>query len=348
MSKKKDYRNPCEMIFKWKLDCITYWNILEIIRDNIFMNICMGGRGIGKTEQSIGWSLNNFKDTGEEFIYCRRFKTECAGSKDICSNWLDDVKFIGDRNGGGQYHWHGNRLGYNIPLSVASNYKSGFDFSKVTTIIYDEAIINPTGMQHYLHNEVEALLELCSTVFRHRTNVRVIVLGNNLVFFNPFCEFFNIKVMNGKYVDRERSIKVMYSKDSAKLRKIEEDTPLFKLTKGTPYHDYHYNNTVFTDKNITVKEKHNNDKIFIRLRLNSYTLNMYTRGDGKLLCESKNRLYDDGITMEMLVNNEPNYYNVGVFRDNWYKMIFYKYYNNEIDYTSQDAYNLLQEFLVLF
>lgn len=345
---KEKHKQPCEMELKLTVDCDTYWDIKTVVSRELFLNVCMGGRGIGKTEQCNGFNLENYKNNGRQFIYVRRYKTELSGAKDLLNKWLDDVKYIGDKNGGGMYKWYGNTLGFAIPLSVAPNYKSGFNFDNVDTIVYDEAIIKVGGTQRYLTGEVECLLELASTVFRHRPNVRIIVLGNNLQFFNPYCEFFKVKVFNNLYVDYERGLQVIYSKDSAKLRMIEENTPLYKLTKGTAYHDYHYNNSVISSNKISISKKNNNDKIQMRLLLNSYTLNIYTRGNGRLFAESKNKLYDDGISIEMLTNDEPNYFNIGIFKNQWYSFIIARYYNKEIDYDSQDAYNLLQEFLVLF
>lgn len=345
---KEKHKQPYEMQLKLTVDCETYWDIKSVIDKDCYMNICMGGRGIGKTEQCNGFNLENYRDFGRQFIYLRRYKTELSGASQLLDRWLDEVKYIGDKNGGGMYKWYGNTLGFAIPLSVAPNYKSGFNFENVDTIIYDEAIIKVGGTQRYLAGEVECLLEFASTVFRHRSNVRIIVLGNNLQFFNPYCEFFKVKVFNGRYVDKERGLQILYSKDSAKLRAIEEQTPLFKLTVGTSYHDYHYNNAVISSQNINSSKKNNNDKIQMRLTLNSYTLNVYTRGNGRLFVESKNKIYDDGITFEMLKDNEPNYFNISRFKTNWYQYFIARYYRHEIDYDSQDSYNLLQEFLILF
>ena len=345
---KEDKKQPYEIELKLELNCEVYWDIISLVERNCFMNIAMGGRGIGKTEQCNGFNLMQYRDFGNQFIYLRRYKTELSGASQLLDKWLDGVRYIGDKNGGGTYHWYGNTLGYAIPLSVAPNYKSGYDFSKVTTIIYDEAIIKLGGSQRYLGKEVECLLEFCSTVFRHRKNVRVIVLGNNLQFFNPYCEYFKVKVFNNLYVDHEKSLQIIYSKDSAKLREIEEQTPLFALTIGTPYHEYHYNNAVMSDATADISKKNNNDKIWVRLILNSYTLNVYSRSNGRILVENKNKIYDDGISIEMLKDDNPNYFNIGIFKDRYYMFINARYYRHEIDYTSQDAYNLLQEFLILF
>lgn len=343
----KENKNPSDIVLKLSVDCETYWDIYSLVEKGIFLNIIMGGRGIGKTEQCNGYNLEQYRDYGNQFIYLRRYKPECSNQKKLLDRWLDDVKFVGDKNGGGSYMWYGNTLGYLIPLSVASNYKST-NFEKVTTIIYDEAIIRPTGQLRYMPNEVECLLEFISTVFRHRTNGKVIILGNNLCFFNPYCEYFNVKVFNDYYIDKKRGILIQYSKDSPKLRQIEEKTPLFKLTMGTTYHDYHYNNAVLTDKKINTVKKYNNDKLHLRILLNEYTLNVYTRSTGKLLLESKRKRINDSFSLSIINNSECNFPNMSLFRQRWYDFICFRYYNDNVEFVDEDSYALLQELLNMF
>lgn len=339
MAKQK--LQPAEMHLKLTLDCQTYWNIIKILSKGCFLNVCMGGRGIGKTTQANILGCMDFRDKGEEFIYLRRYKTECSAQEKLLDNIADNINFKGDKKGGGSYIWGGNTLGYIVPLSIAQQYKS-MNFSNVSLIIYDEAII-PTGSNiHYLKDEVVALLEFASTVFRHRKNGKILVLGNNLNFFNPYCEYFNVKVFNGLYVDKERGLLVEYAKHSAELLKIEEETPLFKLTKGTAYHDYHYNNDVMVANKVVCVEKKPNDKLRARFVFNSYTLNVYVRADSKLLLESVRKVIEEDITYHILDNDQPNYYNIEILRKSWFSLLKYRYYHFEINYVNQDAYTLME------
>lgn len=344
---KKEIRQPCELELKWSVDCETYFDTKYVDSLGTFMNVEMGARGIGKTENNLGEALEDFRDYSDEFIYLRRYKSELSGAKELLKNWVDDYTYVGDRNGGGSWHWYGNRLGFAVPLSVHGNYKSGFNFSKVGRIIFDEAILMPSSSQRYLTNEVEQLFEFISTVARHRKNIKIYILGNNLSFFNPYVVYFNVKIFKDKYIDHKRGLFIGFFKDSPKLREIEEDTPLFKLTKGTAYHDYHYNNIALAKDVVNFTNKTVNDKIYLRIIMNNYTLNIYTRS-GKMLCEAVQKRYDDGITLIMLDNGNCNWFNFDVFKLTHYKLLFYKYYNDEMLYCSQDAFSLLQELLDLF
>lgn len=348
---KKINKQPCDLELKLTVDCETYFDVKSIDKMcetyKLMMAVIMGARGIGKTENNLGDALEDFKFYTDEFIYLRRYKSELAGANELLKKWVDNYKYTGDRNGGGSYMWEGHRLGWAIPLSVHGNYKSGFNFEKVTKIIFDEAILMPSSSQRYLANEVEQLLEFYSTVARHRPNVRIYILGNNLSFFNPYVVYFNVKIFNDKYLDKERGLFIGFFKDSPKLREIEEQTPLYRLTKGTAYHDYHYNNIALAKDIVNYTNKTVNDKIYVRLVMNNYTLNIYTRS-GKLLCEAVQKIYNDGITMIMLNNGECNWFNFDLFKQTYYKLLFYKYYNDEMLYCSQDAFSLLQELLDLF
>lgn len=337
----KDKKQPCELHLKITLDCVTYWDIIKILSKGCFLNVCMGGRGIGKTTQANILGCMNFRDNGEEFIYLRRYKTECSAQEKLLDKIVDGTVFKGDKKGGGSYSWGGNTLGYIVPLSIAQQYKS-MNFENVSLIVYDEAII-PTGSNiHYLKDEVVALLEFASTVFRHRKNGKILVLGNNLNFFNPYCQYFNVKVFNGLYVDKKRGLLVEYAKHSVELLKIEEDTPLFKLTKGTAYHDYHYNNDVMVANKVVCVEKKPNDKLRARFVFNDYTLNVYVRSDSKLLLESVRKIIEEDITYHILDNDQPNYYNIEILRKTWFSLLKYRYYHFEINYVNQDAYTLME------
>lgn len=339
--------NPCEMVLKLTVDTEIYFDVYYVKNKGVSFNIIMGARGIGKTENNIGLALTDFKERGKQFIYMRRYKPELSGASDLLNKWLDDYQYMGDKNGGGTYTWGGNKLGWAVPLSTAHNYKSGYDFSNVDTLIYDEAILMPGTSQRYLGNEITAFLEAVSTIFRLRTGYKVYILGNNLSFFNPYTEYFKVKLFKNEYIDRDRDLFIGFFKDSPQLRKMEENTPLYKLTKGTAYHEYHYNNMALAKSIVTYTHKTNNDKIFIRLILNNYTLNIYFK-DSIMLCEGVQKIFNDGITIKILSNNEPNWYNLQEFKLKYYKLFMYKYSRDEVRFTSQDSFSLLTTLLDLF
>lgn len=340
----KEQKDISTMEIKYELDCDTYWDINNVLSYNAFMNVSMAGRGIGKTWQVLLWSLYHKKNTGKEFIYLRRYKSETKTLKTLLDPLVDNIKFIGDGNDGGAYKWNNYTLGYCKALSIAQNFKSN-NFENVDTIIFDEAIIKQSISQRYLKDEVTLLLEFISTVFRHRKNCRIFILGNNLDFFNPYCEYFNIKVFNKKYFDKDRGIYIEYCDTQPKLREIEKETPLYKLSQNTSYHKYHYDNEVLLENLVSNSKKRNNDKLFFRIIMNTYTINVYIRDNGNWLMESKQKIINDKDAFILLEDNGINWYYLRLFRDKYSKVLQYLYYNKKCEFTDDNAQALLQMLL---
>ncbi len=322
------------------LDCRKYHDVNKVLSYEMFLNAIMGGRGIGKTTQWLIWCLNRRKNYGEEFIYMRRYKKETKLQKDLMDKYIHNSRFIGDGNDGGVYTWGNNVLGYLISLSASHSYKS-VDFDKVCTIVFDEGIIKRSLVNRYLDNEMFHFFEFISTVFRTRKKkIRVIVLGNNLDFFNPYCEYFKVRVFNHLYVNKERGLLVMYDSDSPELRKEEEETPLFKLSKNTSYHDYHYNNEVFNENDVVLSPKRSTDKLMKDFVMNDYSLKLYVRDNNKLLLMSS-RKWDVNNCIILLEHNEINYYGFDVFKSRYLQFFKYRYANKEIEFADKDANMLL-------
>ena len=324
---------------KLKLDCNKYYNINKPLSYRKMFNIIMGGRGIGKTTQFLIWCINRAIRYGEKFIYLRRNVNECKQQKKLLNKYLDFIKFEGDGNSGGCYMYGKEVVGYLKCLSVSADYKS-VDFDDVYYIIYDEAILMPGQPKRYLKDEITVLLEFLSTVFRLRTDYKVFILGNNLDFFNPYCRYFNLRVFNRVYTGEE--IYVEYAVNSAELMVAEKETPLYRLTKGTTYHDYHYANAVLTSTERKTVALKGNEKYMFSIVMNTYTLLFYKKQDDSIIVDSKNKLLNNERAFVLLNDNELNYYFKKEFKSSLYYNIFFYYYGREKMYgTTQDANSLV-------
>lgn len=344
MNNENQFNANIDMNIKYKLNNKKYLDISKIKSYNAFMSIIMGGRGAGKTTQFIIQALMDNKKYGHEFVYVRRYKTETALQYNMLDDYLDNVKFIGDKNNGGVWKIKNHKIGYLIPLSAQSKYKS-IKYPKVKTIIYDEGILLPGGNVRYLKNEIIDIYELISTVFRNRKNVHIYILGNNLDFFNPYMAHFKIKPFKNIYFDKDRGLLIQYYKNSQELIEEEKESPLYKLTKGTTYHDYHYNNQVLLDNKVELSQIKNSDKLWFILKVNTYYINFYIRSNNKLIVQDseKDISIDTGVHLfVMLSSEEVNYWDMKCFKNSkYYDALRYKYYKNEIDYTSQESSALL-------
>ena len=345
--KEKKEKAKRELILLQELDCETYWDILSVNSKNCFFNVSMGGRGIGKTWQALIFALEQYKLYGHQFIYLRRYKTETTIQKNLLADFCVGYEVQGMKNGAWRYSVNDDTIGYTIPLSVQSNFKS-MSFTRVKYIIYDEAILMSGGAMRYLGNEVEMLFEFLSTVFRHRRDGKVYILGNNLNFFNPFCEYFHVKIFKDKYIDKDRGLYIEYCSNSKSLTEIEKETPLYNLSKGTTYHDYHYNNTVLSKKAFEVVKKKPNDKLSFRIVVNSYTLNFYIREDKRLYIEASHKIIDDDYSIILIKESVVNVYNMLLLRQRYLEIIRLKFYNDKCDFGDKNAPQLLDMILDLY
>ena len=323
-----------------------YWDMSKPLSYNAFLHLIMGGRGIGKTTQGFTYCFSKYNKNREQFIYLRRYKTEIKTfvSKNSLNKIVDGTFFKGDGAGGYNVCCEDDIVGYCIPLSVTRSYKST-NFDRVTTIIYDEAIVARGGRYVYLPNEVIMFLEFISTVVRTRTNVRIFILGNNEDLFNPYTEYFNIPLFKGRiYYDPERKIYIELAKNSPKLLEEEKKTSLFDLLQGTDYAGYHYENKLLNDGKGNIIERPNNLSLYARLTFQKETLNLYTytkENNIWLYVERKEKLIYDDYTFKIYSSQGIHYFNIDRYKKSIGNFVYRLYYDDRIGYCDERAVSLL-------
>ena len=305
--------------------------------------IIIGGRGIGKTTGFGVQCICNYNKRGEEFAYMRRYITELKKTKGLFDPIAKGVTVKGLSHGAYQFMANKKRIGYGLALTAQQTFKSGMDFSKVTTLIFDECILPRGGAYRYLENEIEMVLELISTVFRTRKNYKVFLLGNNADIFNPYWEYFNIPNFEKNYIDKERGLYCEKAKNSAKLLEIEMDTPLYKLTKGTAYWDYHYNNEVLTkNKHVRIIPKPMKCTLLCRSVLNGFTLNIYRHKLDRIYIEYRDKIIKDEYSYMIMEDGVLNIYYGNLYKkSDAKKFIDAMYYGDGDDYDSQKSKALM-------
>lgn len=317
-----------------------YYSCRKVLSYAPAMIICIGGRGIGKTTSYLIQALQYCND-GYEFIYTRRYKDEIAtfNKTGTLDNILPGVisKSIG--SGSCVYTYDDRVLGYGIPLTMASKFKSA-QFPKVKMIIFDEGILPPKSPQRYLPDEVTALFEFMSTVFRTREKTLIAILGNNLDLFNPYFAYFNVPIFDDFYWDRERGLVCEKCKNSENLLKMEEKTSLYKLTKGTAYANYHYDNKVLLNREYNYDIKPSDGRLLCRIIVNEDMINiyMYTRMKKDLLyVEHRTKKIHDLTTFELINKGQVNYTMVNRYKIKFKVLIQNYYFGNAIFYSDDKA-----------
>lgn len=334
-----------EITLKISPDWTTFLNVNRYYSmSSIHFFFITGGRGIGKT---TGFNIHNVQDfikNGNEFVYCRRYKSELDKTKTMFDPIVNSVKHAPISKGLFQWEVNKVRLGYGLCLSLQQLYKSGVDFSRVNTLIYDEAILRRGGARRYLPNEVEDLFELCSTIFRERTDYRVFVLGNNADIFSPFTEYFGIPIFEKYYVDNERGLYFELSRNSPALIEKEKETPLYKLVKGTQYADYHYNNKVLLNVAGKLGVKSPHARLMCRFVINTITLNVYRQSLREVFIELREKVIKDELTYVITEGEKPNYmYIKSLKTSDLYKFVSAAYYTDCVIYNSNKCATLFSQ-----
>lgn len=322
-----------------------YYNCKYCYSFQMFFNCIDGGRGIGKTTTFLIDGLHQC-EKGKQFIYLRRYKSEIKEfvHKDSLSPIIDGIVYKGDGNGGYAIVYEDTILGYIIPLSTYRAYKST-SFELVTRIIYDEAIVRQTATYRYLEDEAVSLLEFVSTVFRTRTNGKVILLGNNEDIFNPFFNFFDIPVFVNTYVDKNHGIYCEHAKHSPKLIEKEKQTGLYNLIKDTTYGKYHYDNDVLTTHEYNIGNKPSTAKLLCRFVFNKQTVNVYTVNNTstpQLYFERRDKIIKDNITYVFLEDGKVNYLYIETYRRKLKAFVYRHWFNKLVMYNDEKCGAIMQ------
>lgn len=252
-----------------------YWDLRRTLTHNMLINIIVGNRGGGKSFGAKWYAIDNFLKRGEHFGYIRRYKDDLKEPmqqffKDIEYKYPDyefkvDTKYfyMRLRPENDKEKWtEDNICGYGFSLSTANNKKS-ISYPKITTLIYDEFILDK-GNQRYLNNEPIALLNLYETIARPGTEhprVILFMLANAITVTNPYFLYWDLKMptrkdKNNKWIWKHptRPILVEDVKNEKFIDK-KKNTEFGKLIEGTTYADFSINNKFILDDDTFVEKK---------------------------------------------------------------------------------------------
>ena len=140
--------------------------------------------------------IQRFIKKKEQFAYIRRYKPEL---KKAVPNFFEALKNNNEFENhtlatkGNTFYCDGEICGYAMTLSTAQDLK-GTSFSKVTTLIFDEFIIEEGQRKYYLTNEVLIFLNLIETIARMR-DIKIFMLANPAnIYTNPYFLYFDLNL----------------------------------------------------------------------------------------------------------------------------------------------------------
>ena len=165
--------------------------------------IFFGERSNGKTYSSLDLCLEYYHKTHHQFAYIRRWGEDIkkknlselfAGhiANGRIEKWTDGEYnhidygsnrfFLSNIDESGEKVQSAEPIGFAFDLNSMEHTKS-ISFPKVDLIIFDEFL----SRNGYLPNEWILFTNTLSTIIRHRSNVKIIMLGNTV---NKYCPYF--------------------------------------------------------------------------------------------------------------------------------------------------------------
>lgn len=164
----------------------------------------IGERSNGKTYACLKYGIENYWNNKKQMAIVRRWDTDFIGKRGsvyfdaLLSN--DEVSKITGGMWTSIYYyaskWYlctydpdGNRITDEKPFAYAfaisqMEHDKSTSYPDITVVVFDE-FISRSG---YIADEFVAYMNVLSTIIRHRTDVKIFMLGNTV---NKYCPYFN-------------------------------------------------------------------------------------------------------------------------------------------------------------
>lgn len=232
-----------------------WYDKAQLLSHNKIMNMVLSNRGGGKTFHFTRWGIDDFKKTGAQCVWVRRYQTEIDEML-LNGKFFDAVRpyYPNDelKIEGNIGFINGEAAFYFIALSTSRQLKSN-NYPLVNKIVFDEFIIDK-GRITYLKAEVEVFLDLYETVARMRDNVRAVLLANSITVVNPYFLFWNIKPNPNKRFTTQGQVCVELFTDADFIEQ-KKKTRFGQLVNGTRYGDYAIDNKWLLDSDTFIGSK---------------------------------------------------------------------------------------------
>lgn len=321
-----------------------------LLSHNKILNMVLSNRGGGKTFNMTRWTIDDYKKTGSQCAWIRRYQTEIDemlmngkffdAVRDYYPN--DELKIDGNIG-----YINGEAAIYFIALSTSRQLKSN-NYPFVNKIIYDEFIIDK-GRVTYLKNEVEVFLDLYETIARTRDNVRAVLLANSITIVNPYFLFFNVKPdVNKRFtVSGQVCIELFTDADFVDAKKKSR---FGQLVKGTRYGDYAIDNKWLLDNETFIEPKTPNAEFMLSLKYNGIIYGFWI--DYKVGLIFVNRKYDPSSYSQYCLqkdDHDPNLLLIKSLTDcKPMQRIIYAFRNGLIRFEDMSIKNQFYEYIGLF
>lgn len=213
-----------------------FYSLKNILTRDAQYNVIFGERSNGKTYAVLKYGIERFAANGEQLAVVRRWQDDFTGKRGntmfdaLISNGEITKATKGEWTGvyyyGSKWYFckhdedgkritHEKPFAYGFAISTMEHDKSTA-YPNITTICFDEFLTRTA----YLPDEFVLFMNVISTIVRHRTNVKIFMLGNTV---NRYCPYFkemglaHVKEMQPgtidvyRYGDSELKVAVEYT-----------------------------------------------------------------------------------------------------------------------------------------
>lgn len=272
-----------------------YYNYDKLLSRDFLIALCIGERGVGKTTGAKIAMVKKFLKTGEQFIYMRRFKTELDTSLVTFWNDIQNIGYFEDVELKvkkskllTQFTCDREVCGYAVALSTSSILKSTA-FPKVSTIIFDEFLIEEGRSYHYLKEEVNLFLDVIETVGRLRDNLKVILLGNNIgIHTSPYFAYWNLTLpYNSEFKTFHDGLIVVNYIKNLEYREAKKKSKFGRLIDQSDYGRFAIDNQVLNENDEFIGKKPPDAEFYGVVIINSLPLGMWSDDSGLMYLSEK-------------------------------------------------------------
>lgn len=332
-----------------------YWDRSPILSYNKIFNMILSNRGGGKTFNMTRWAIDDFKKTGKQTMWVRRYDTELTDKqKGILVNDRffkavrhlypnDELKvegYSGMVNGEVAIEF--------VALSTSRQLKS-VNFPNTNKIIFDEFIVAKDSKNGYLKSETEIFLDLYETVDRMRDETRAVLLANSVETVNPYFQYFGIKIKkNDRFtVKGEICVERFTNKEFVEKKK---QTRFGKLVSNTRYGRYAIDNEWLMDNETFVEPKSPKAEFMLGMKYNGVMYGFWVDYKiGLIYVTTQHDPYSHALYCLTKEDHDPNLLLIKSLNDNArVKRIVYAFRNGLLRFEDMAVKNQFYEFIGFF
>lgn len=181
-----------------------FYSLKNILSKNAVYNVIFGERSNGKTYAVLKYGIERYLKNGEQLAIVRRWQDDFTGKRGqtmydaiVANNEIfamsdgmwSSVYYYGSRWYLCRFDDDGKRITDTTPFAFGFSISSmehdkSTAYPMITTICFDEFLTRT----FYLPDEFVLFMNVLSTIIRHRTNVKIFMLGNTV---NKYCPYFS-------------------------------------------------------------------------------------------------------------------------------------------------------------